>query len=107
MGKMSALPSLSELTDQEVQNMKASGTTKKTGWFDGISDSDATRKAAQETAKAKLKVAHQLAETEIEQEVADIATSFYGFGAAGGGEGRPAARGGGSAPVGVDGKPLW
>lgn len=76
--RMSALPTLEQLTTEEVQQLRASGATQRTGWFDGVSDAEATRRVAQETARAKLEMARRQAEAEIEQEVADIATAYYG-----------------------------
>jgi hypothetical protein len=110
LGHMSALPSLTDLTNAEVQRMKASGEAPKTGWFDGVSDADAARAVASETAKAQLAIAQQEVEALIERDVADIASAFYGYGAdaaapvAAGGAAAPSVS---NAPAGVDGKPLW
>jgi hypothetical protein len=113
LGHMSSMPTLSQLVDEEVMNLKASGQAPRTGWFDGVSDKDAARRVATETAKAKLATARQQVESLIEADVADIAAAYYGYGgeaaspAAAGGAASGAAPAASNAPVGVDGKPLW
>jgi len=113
LGHMSAIPDLAELTNAEVQRLEAAKQTVKTGWLDGISDKEATRRVASETAKAQLAMARQQVESLIEADVADIAAAYYGYGgeaaspAAAGGDSSGAAPAASNAPVGVDGKPLW
>lgn len=112
LGHMNAIPDVNELTRTIEAEMKATGQKVKTGWWDGVSDKEATRNAARETARAQLMEAQKQVEALIEADVADIASAYYGYGgeaaadpaAAGGGAAAPAAS---NAPAGVDGRPLW
>lgn len=83
--RMSAVPTLEQLRAEELESLKASGKANTglfQGWGDGVNNQEAARTVATETAKARREVLLQEAEAEIEQQIDDIATAYYGAGGA-------------------------